>query len=199
MIKRIGAIALVLLFLGWIYFPSYADRELSRAMEIKKKHPDQKIFDGFLEPDIPKESDTLLGVDANANGVRDDIEIWINRTWKSYNERMAVRQYASDLQYNLIAGNENNRDLISHAASSEFTSLACMRFIFGFDEKYKLIRKIQLIVYNTKKRKDALDGFDNFSYGYSYIVKDMKINEEYKGCRFKIQNEIELKKVYLKE
>ena len=49
----------------------------------KKMGKANPFFDGVVEPDLPdeKENDkTLEGMDSNHDGVRDDIEIWINRT-----------------------------------------------------------------------------------------------------------------------
>ena len=68
---------------------------MSKALIEKSTHPEIKIFDGDVEPDMPdrKVNDsTLYGVDANRNELRDDVEIWINRTYKDQNIRMAFKQ-----------------------------------------------------------------------------------------------------------
>src|SRR5204863_9037043 len=49
----------------------------------KKVGKPNPIFDGIVEPSFPDEKEnnkTLEGIDSNHDGVRDDIEIWINRT-----------------------------------------------------------------------------------------------------------------------
>ena len=60
-----------------------------------------KIFDGEVEPRMPSNWDndsTLPGIDANNNGVRDDVDIWINRRWGSSGLRKAFKQYARAIQ-----------------------------------------------------------------------------------------------------
>lgn len=55
-----------------------------------------KVFDGIAEPKFPSsdnDNNSLNGVDANKDGIRDDIEIWINRTAESIEIRKALKDY----------------------------------------------------------------------------------------------------------
>ena len=62
----------------------------------KKSGKANPIFDGVVEPDFPDEKEnnkTLEGVDSNNDGVRDDIEIWINRTAEDEYVRWSMKDY----------------------------------------------------------------------------------------------------------
>ncbi|MBI2521193.1 MAG: hypothetical protein HYV97_12270 [Bdellovibrio sp.] len=56
----------------------------------------KRIFDGDPEPVWPgsKNHDTLEGIDSDNDGIRDDVEIWINEEHKDRNSRLALKQYA---------------------------------------------------------------------------------------------------------
>ncbi len=56
----------------------------------------KRVFDGDPEPVWPgsKNDDTLEGIDADHDGLRDDVEIWINEEMKDRNTRLAYKQYA---------------------------------------------------------------------------------------------------------
>jgi len=68
------------------------------AFESKKLDKTDNItFFGEAEPPLPTKEeieDLEIGVDRNNNGIRDDIDIYINRTFKDYNLVMAARQFA---------------------------------------------------------------------------------------------------------
>lgn len=65
---------------------------------IKQEEKGKIVFyDGeqeLLRPNYLKNNTSIEGVDSNSNGIRDDIEIWINRTYKSYNLRKAMKSSA---------------------------------------------------------------------------------------------------------
>jgi hypothetical protein len=57
-------------------------------------------FDGFVEPDFPdefKNLETIDGIDSNHDGLRDDVEIWINRSEKNEYERIQLKDWARKL------------------------------------------------------------------------------------------------------
>lgn len=193
-------IFLMLVFTWWFY-PSEDELLLNEARKIKEKNPDKVTFDGFLEPEYPKASEnkSLYGVDSNKNGVRDDVEIWINRSLKTYNERMVARQYAGDLQYALEAAVKNTSESLGHAASVRFTTSSCVHFIIlDREEAQQLMLKLRTITYNEKVRREILKNFMYEIYSVKSVVEGMASGEGYKGCNFKIENEIELKRKYLK-
>jgi hypothetical protein len=71
------------------------EEEMEKAYALKLANPELMTFDGYDEPPIPDREEnekTLLGVDSNNNGLRDDVEIWINRTQSDPGVRNAMRQ-----------------------------------------------------------------------------------------------------------
>ena len=96
----------LILIISFFIFPScsywkvldYYD--MVDPVRIKKQEEKGKIvfYDGEQEPPWPnylKNNTSIEGVDSNNNGVRDDVEIWINRTYNnSYNLRKATKSLA---------------------------------------------------------------------------------------------------------
>lgn len=96
--KSICLLALTFMF-GWSCTNNEDERIyqelMNKALAEKKAHPEINVFDGDVEPEMPDRKindSTLYGVDANKNELRDDVEIWINRTFKDPNIRMAFKQ-----------------------------------------------------------------------------------------------------------
>jgi len=59
------------------------------------------VIDGYTLPPMPDKTEndsTLLGIDSNNNGVRDDVEIWIYTTYKKPIERAVFMQSARAYQ-----------------------------------------------------------------------------------------------------
>jgi hypothetical protein len=191
-----GSLILITLVVGWriLFYKQESERLLEVAYKEKKKHPEIKTFDGFLEPEIPGKGNDegLYGIDSNNNKIRDDIEIWINRTFNNRDERMVARQYAMDLNYKLYAAEKNQGEIIGHSASVAYTTAVCLNYIFNFKKGSGVMESLALLTYNTTDRKNILDNFENFPYSIRSVVDGMLLGQAYKGCNFKIDNEKEL-------
>lgn len=192
--------------------------EYEKVMEpvIKAKLSDQNpnpIFDGFPEPAIPdpKENDkTLLGIDSDDNGIRDDIDIWINRTGTNYNERMALRQVARAYREEWIVGNmiyelyqkgpvkienDNDRKYIiflservqTSATKSAEASGECLSVVFKeyeSEEKVKLRNDFEIMYSNTNLRYEARKAY--WTYNHTYGPGEYKKNRlDY--CNFNLE------------
>ena len=66
-------------------------------------------FDGVVEPNFPSDEEnekTFEGVDSNRDGIRDDLEIWINKMAEDGYVRLAMkdyyRRYTTELKDNFI-------------------------------------------------------------------------------------------------
>jgi hypothetical protein len=62
----------------------------------KKSGIKNKLYNGIQEPDFPDiglNYKTIEGIDANHDGVRDDVEIWINRTSENEYIALAMKDY----------------------------------------------------------------------------------------------------------
>lgn len=106
--KVIFAVAPVLLtlsiFLGIRHYLGHLESDYTFLMDKvlkQKEYFQQVIFYGETEPDAPDlqiNNKTLQGIDSNKNGIRDDLDIWINRTALNQEEMLSMRQYARELQ-----------------------------------------------------------------------------------------------------
>ncbi|MBC7711738.1 MAG: hypothetical protein H7177_00265 [Rhizobacter sp.] len=79
-------------------------------------------FDGVVEPNFPDEKENnkkLEGVDSNHDGVRDDIEIWINRTAEDAYVRWAMKDYYKKFFSLFKAIYENQTEPVIHSEMSE--------------------------------------------------------------------------------
>jgi hypothetical protein len=97
----------------------------------KKAGKPNPTFDGFIEPDFPDEDEnnkTLEGVDLNKDGVRDDVEIWINRTANDQYVRAAMKDYYITLSaaYFVFENNSAPKDLINSLDFKNRNALLCL-------------------------------------------------------------------------
>lgn len=109
--KVIFAIAPVLLtlaiFLGIRHYLGHLESDYTFLMDkvLKQKEYFQQVnFYGEAEseaPDLKINNQTILGLDSNDNGIRDDIDIWINRSALNKEEVLSMRVYAKELQVGL--------------------------------------------------------------------------------------------------
>lgn len=196
----IALLSTVCLLIIWkINQSSEYEKRMKEALFIKSQS-NVTNFDGYEEPAMPNRDEnnkTLLGVDTNKNKLRDDLEIWINRFGKNYNERMALRQAAINLEYKLVAAEKGDKKNISHAASVSYTDSGCLRFIFG-EESLDLIKVLRTMVYNNEQRLSLLENYNRFSYSYESIVENSLIDTPYRECFFKIENMESMKQNYFK-
>jgi hypothetical protein len=124
-----------------------------------------EMIEGHLlphEPDNP--DDTLLGVDKNENGVRDEVERWIYKDMPTYHhpeiERVIGMQQAKAYQLNLSDPN-NTKDI---PITKVRKAINCWAYYIElkdipFDEAFKAMQnynaRMQDNVFNTKERLQA--------------------------------------------
>ena len=106
----------------------FYENEMSIALQEQKNHADIKTFDGDVEPtnlDLKLINSTVEGIDSNNNGIRDDIEVWANRTTQNEYLRKAIK-YSAQIQRELLeALIKNDRDKINKLISKEFNLSFC--------------------------------------------------------------------------
>ncbi|MDD4975991.1 MAG: hypothetical protein PHY93_16660 [Bacteriovorax sp.] len=161
---------------------------LKAKMEDKNPNP---VFDGEVEPAMPNPSDndkTILGIDTNGNGIRDDVDIWINRTALDYNERMAMRQYARAEQDELRVCSLDLKNEASKVVTESMNSSYCL-FALG-DYKYfrrkheSRAEKIDGLTISTSERRNCLGYYDS----HSYVAGGGNANSSFDHCKFKVEN-----------
>lgn len=152
------------------------------------------------EPPHPGElgKATLLGVDVDRDGVRDDVEIWINDRFSNtptkdmYNYRMAFKQYASA---NLkMLRSIRDRTVILKLVKESFDALDCIES-FHITEKKDLKSELKQVEEVNDLRKDVAIQMLNTR---DRIKADSKIDEMMHGeglggtntktpCAFKVK------------
>lgn len=100
-------------------------------------------------------TDSLAGIDANANGVRDDIERYIERKYTEPAQRRAAMQTARAFQQMLLA---DASDSVAVDAASELglRALNCRSTVFpgmeGIPAKSQMSSELEAMTANTKRR-----------------------------------------------
>ncbi|WP_415406391.1 Ig-like domain-containing protein [Sulfurovum sp. CS9] len=135
---------------------SYGGKNITITVEV------YEMIEGHLLPHKPQDPDaTLLGVDKNNNGVRDEVERWIYKDMPTYHhpeiERVIAMQQAKAYQLNLSDVNNTN-DIPIDAVNR---GIDCWAYYIRskqipFNESYismdKYLAKLQDKVFNTKER-----------------------------------------------
>jgi hypothetical protein len=162
---------------------------------VKSNEAQQAYFDGELEPVFPDDkenSSDYFGVDSNKNGVRDDVEIWINRNFQTRNERMAYKQYQRIINQGYVIEKDTKYYLESLERADKFSnklhdSFLCISQIENalkqqhkkkeYDNTQKNVEIIKELTFNSPFRRSSYNSFVHRIHG-SY--------ESNNDCNFKI-------------
>lgn len=156
-------------------------KERQKLRDIQAKETTSKTFDGEVEPRMPDDKindSTPEGIDANKNGIRDDVEIWINRRQENdVNKRRAGKQRAKALQKIVIAGNKNDvKELwrLDYVESWKAGTCLLQQYKKTDQETQEWMRfsdEITDLIFNaTCSRRDAYDNMDNSRRKNPYSV-----------------------------
>ncbi len=141
------------------------------------------------EPDPKINNATLLGVDVNHNGVRDDVERKVYATYKKAIER-AVMMQAFRTEQAMLA----DPDLVKNAeewAKKEDKSLNCRRYLYLYKNQKRIKKMAQIIdnwQYNTEKRVKIYFKFDRALSGGVYSLGTPTSDD----CEFDIERILEM-------
>ena len=97
-------------------------------------------------------SDTLLGTDRDAEGVRDDIQAYVEKTYLVLKQKRAAMQKAAAMQ-KILAGSPN-------ASRSSSEAIACLFSVFEGPDPHIVSRQIEALTFNTPKRKAAYAAYN---------------------------------------
>lgn len=130
-----------------------------------------------LPPDPGAEADkTIQGIDANQNGIRDDVELAIFKKYpNSAKTRAVLLQYALALQMETIQP-VLNTVIATEVAREQSRAFVCIGDIISrknskiFDEKTDFLTEfIEIRQHNTKERKDFRNLFTKEVRSYSEV------------------------------
>ena len=143
------------------------------------------------EPDPAVNNSTLLGVDVNNNGVRDDVERWIYKTYKDKHPIYIDIAMQATRGYKLILKTPERAQEIHNEVrkarhceyyykydASEFNNPILIKS--DFNTKY--LRK--KLYFNTQERKDTYRQYDTLISGDSYTLPSPQ--EEKDACDFNV-------------
>jgi hypothetical protein len=124
----------------------------SAKFEVKTQ---QIVVDGDPQPPHPGEAgkETLLGIDSDNDGVRDDVEIWMNETFQNSEVRMALKESAKINQ--LMLQHSEDREYIRSMTSRIVKSVYCSSSIMGDDLAAKRSKEVKAMMFNTGERIKA--------------------------------------------
>lgn len=153
------------------------DKKTQKEQSFQTKHHDFVRFaiDESLQvpmPDPKKNNSTVAGVDSDSDGIRDDVQRWINETYSSQQKlKMAMRQYAIAYQLNLLT--VDNKELSIHTTFKTFEADDCLEGLMGLDHGIDARDKLIFKFLNTKDRLIAEKKADlNFHGQGGRILKE---------------------------
>jgi hypothetical protein len=132
---------------------SSGSRERSAGTESVRSAVERLEASGELP--VLDRTDSLAGIDANANGVRDDIERYIEKKYTEPAQRKAAMQTARGFQQMLLV---NTSDAVALDAASERGSraLTCRSAVFpgveGIPAWTRMSSDLEAMTANTKQR-----------------------------------------------
>ena len=111
----------------------------------------QSLEDSGTYPKLDRSTD-LAGPDSNNNGVRDDVETYIDSLGLSQNEKMAALQIAETLQQTLSVDVTDSQAL-REASKSSADAIHCLSMqVSSSSEILGISGTIEAVTFNTKER-----------------------------------------------
>jgi|TARA_Y100000768_G_C23724580_1_gene561917 hypothetical protein len=93
---------------------------------------------------------TLLGPDQNNDGVRDDVEYWINKHAKDVNVKHASMMYVKYFQLGLK--NVDDREKCNEMTHKRLDYHSCILHLMDFDKARDYLDKMNKVLINTRLR-----------------------------------------------
>lgn len=131
--------------------------------------PAQKISQMENSGELPmlERTNTLKGIDTNENGIRDDIDAYIKKTYPDEEQQKAVIQYAKALQASLLVDKED-KVAVKALTNAKAKAISCIFEKIPSEQSRingSIVEEILGITTNTKQRlleylalNKALDG-----------------------------------------
>ncbi len=213
-VKNVFLLSIIIFIQSCSWFESDYDKLMNPIKKIKlaerKAGKPNPVFDGVVEPYFPDEKEnnkTLEGVDSNHDGVRDDIEIWINRTAEDQYVRLALKDYYKNMESFFQALDQNLTEEQVHAKLSEWTAVGGCIFVLllPYDKKYLESQREDGGIYysrtfdnvlfpNSTKRNALIGKWNNFQFtgtiggNSKEVCPKRKYGERYQELLKKYQN-----------
>lgn len=180
----VGFITLVIVRAFHFYNQDKIDAVVAKIHATKLKLSD--VMPNNLPPDPGEEADkTIAGIDANNNGIRDDVELAIFKAYpNSAKTRAVLLQYALVLQMQMTLPIITKETVTATVEDNESRALQCIwsissrsdmdKFTAETDKNENFVKSLQL---NNKERKNYLhDIFTGNLGSYSMSHGDCDLN-----------------------
>jgi len=151
---------------------------------------EESVINGFVlppEPDPVVNNSTLLGIDVNNNGVRDDVERWIYNRFQNFEnadiDRAIAMQYAKAIQI-IIQEPERAYENKTHEIMDKthdcrwYYYKVHLKNISDYLERLKYREKHRIFddemkdaVFNTQQRLDAYLNYNDSLSGHTYASR----------------------------
>lgn len=131
----------------------------NKEHEFKTKYKDHVMFvvDSSLQvpmPDPKLNDKTVAGIDSDGDGVRDDIQRWIDEAYTSRPKvKMAAKQFATGVQLNITSVNNKAQSIAS--LKKTLVDLHCLKYIAGIEQGINIHDELMAKFLNTKDRRNA--------------------------------------------
>jgi hypothetical protein len=188
--KIVSLILSILILIGTYFYLKFLETNydfiIGRAAKEQREFAEFVDFYGEIEPNLPDKtinSKTILGIDTNNNDVRDDIDVWINRTAFDQNETKAMRQYAKSGQAFLKLCKDQNLKDIKFVQNKLFKAEKCLASISDYQRKESGFakEKLKILLYNTSARISCKD------YCLKHAESQITSDDSHLHCDFDIQ------------
>jgi len=171
------------------------EHQTEQIKEIKYRFYVPEVIHGHQlppEPDEKLNNSTLLGIDANNNGVRDDVEIWILNKYKDKHPiYVDIAMQAGKVSNEILANPIMDQQIAQKIYKKEIAVVACETY-YKYDAEYfnepiSIDNKIstgyfEKLYFNTEEREKLYTHYADFLSGDSYALPR---NEEKKSlCDF---------------
>lgn len=174
-------ITLVGLFIILVIIRAFHFYDLDKTnAEVAKIHATKLTLDDVMGKNLPPDpginaDKTIAGVDANQNGIRDDVELAVFKEYpNSAKTRAVLLQYALTLQLEMTLPILNTDTVTAIIADNNTRAHTCIwsitsrsdikKYISETDANEKFVENLQL---NNEQRKNYLDN-DVYNYLRSY-------------------------------
>ena len=149
-------------------------------------------------PDEDENNKTILGIDTNKNGIRDDVEVYIHENFKGkdkYYERMLAFQYAYYYNLKFSKSYENIKKVRNETrVLGMYTGCAnyiYMKFVKNLKKTFLIdqeIVKVKSLILNNKDRLTMNSSIDSLFSGTSAVMITGDQGKEF--CLFKTEGRL---------
>lgn len=183
-------VGLFIILLIWRIFDRQKTEETD--LQVMKIHSTklsiEDVLGKNLPPDPGTEADkTVAGIDANQNGIRDDVELAVFKAYpNSAKTRAVLLQYALALQMQMTLPIVNEKTVTATVEDNESRALNCIWSISSRSDMEKFTKEtdanenfIKSRQFNIDMRKKARDYFYKYlrSYSVSHESCDLDLNK----------------------